>query len=326
MNTKDLSIIIPAYNAETYIRDCLGSLTKIVDESLEIIVVNDGSTDNTGLIIDNCCNNDPRITQIKLENGGVSRARNAGLEHASGKYIMFLDADDYLIPDSIVLIKEIMTADKYDFAAFSRQIIEANKTPWNDSFFFKEKETTDQSIIDSIMYTDSHFNECWGKLYKKEIIDRFGIQFPQGVVIGEDLMFVMEYYSHCSLVYASNVPAVAYRQHGTSAMRRYYTTDRLRFTQQLFLFTKKYVPEALYEKYWFYSFRILTNLCREYLSDASDSNVIKLIYRSQMASEVMHNLKASEVPLFRKHEYFLMKHKMYFLSAVYYHLKSTAGR
>jgi glycosyltransferase involved in cell wall biosynthesis len=324
MRNKKLSIIIPAYNAETYIEECLSSMTDFMADNLEILVVNDGSTDKTEEIAERCRQRDSRIVLITIDNGGVSRARNTGLEKASGEFILFLDADDYLLKPAFEKLTTIIEGGNYDFAAFSRMILEADGRTWLNAFPQIQEQSEDKAVIDSIMYTDSLFNECWGKLYRKTIIDEHSLRFPVGVPIGEDLMFVMQYYSHCQKVYGDNTALVAYRQHGGSAMRKYSIEDRMRLTEDIYSFSKAFIPEELKSQNIFYNFKILTNLCREYSKDCADYSVIAKIYSSKMKEEVIGNLNGSLVPLYRKHEYFFMKRNMKKISALYYHLKARA--
>ena len=99
---KDMvSIIVPVYNVEGYIDRCLQSMAAQTYASLEIILVNDGSTDNSGAICERYCQADPRFHYYFKENEGVSAARNYGMAHASGEYYMFVDSDDYIDPDMI---------------------------------------------------------------------------------------------------------------------------------------------------------------------------------------------------------------------------------
>ena len=322
MSNISISFIIPAYNAGKYITECLESFKSFhVDES-EIVVVNDGSTDNTRELVEKAALKDERIRLITVPNGGVSRARNSGLEVSRGRYIMFLDADDYLIESTFDDLISLIDTGSTEFAAFSRLIVGEGKESRNDGFSFDKESTSDKSDIDRIMFADSHFNECWGKLYKREIIDRYDIRFPNGVPIGEDLMFVMEYYSHCTEVFACNKPLVAYRQHGESAMRRYSVSDRLKYTQDLFDFTKKYIPKDITSDFWFYNFKVLTNLCREY-SRTVDVEAIKCIYFSDMTGEVINSLKRTDIPKSRWHEYFMMRFKLNRISALYYRAKNS---
>ncbi|WP_408072185.1 glycosyltransferase family 2 protein [Butyrivibrio sp. JL13D10] len=318
---KLLSIIIPAYNAGKYIEECLNSLKHLMNDSFEVLVLDDGSTDNTAEIVTRCSANDNRIRLFTQDNGGVSKARNKGLDEACGKYVMFLDADDYLIRESFNKVMEIINADRYDFVAFARNIVESNGRIWKEEFPFNGDFTDDKAISDKLMYANSLFNECWGKLYRKSIIDRYSIRFPEGIPIGEDLMFVMEYYSHCHSYCVLNVSLVAYRQHGDSAMRKYSITDRIRYTEHLYNYARKFNVDTLNEQIAFYYFKVLTNLCREYEKSTIVKENIEVIYNSKMAKDVLSNLNICKIPFFRIHEYLFMTMKMNYISAVYYHFK-----
>ncbi len=322
MANKALSIIIPAYNSAKYIEECLSSLKGLLAEELEILVVNDGSIDSTEEKVNACIINDERIKIFTVVNGGVSKARNIGLAHASGKYIMFLDADDYLISDVFVTIDEIVHNETYDFSAFSRDILETSGKIRHDTFPFGEIETQDRNITDFIMYASSLFNECWGKLYRKSIIDECEIRFPEGIPIGEDLMFVMEYYSKCNSFFVTNKSLVAYRQHVGSAMKSFSVNDRLKYTKEIYSFSKKYIPQKYEKDSSFYNFKVLTNICREYSRNGIDITAIETIYYSDIAREILKKLTVRDIPFYRLHEYILFKLKLVYISAIYYTIKA----
>ena len=101
MNKDRISIIIPVYNAEEYLDRCLESVLEQSFTSFEVILVDDGSTDSSPLICDRYSATDPRFRTVHKENGGVSSARNAGMDLAKGEYLMFLDSDDALLPDAL---------------------------------------------------------------------------------------------------------------------------------------------------------------------------------------------------------------------------------
>ncbi len=326
MRDKLLSIIIPSYNAGKYIAECLKSINKLPLRSIEIVVINDGSKDNTAAIVEECSRSDDRIRLYNLENGGVSRARNEGIERANGEYLMFLDADDLLLTEAFDLLIENIKSDSYDFTAFSRDILEENGRIWKQPFNNNGNEISDKAAVDQIMYADSLLNECWGKLFKRSIIDEYSIRFPVDVPIGEDLMFVMNYYSHCKKVHVYNTSLVLYRQHGGSAMRRYNISDRMGYTEMLFDYSKKYLPDDMMSMVFFYNFKILTNLCREYAKSGINSEAVRVVYNSDMTNEVMSELDISSIPLYRKHEYILMKNKMFRLSAIYYFFKTILSK
>ena len=106
---ETISIIIPVYNVEKYLNKCLNSVIEQTYKNIEVILIDDGSTDNSGKICDEYAKNDIRIKIIHQQNGGVSTARNNGLEHATGKYITFVDSDDYIEKEMIeTMAKKIM--------------------------------------------------------------------------------------------------------------------------------------------------------------------------------------------------------------------------
>jgi glycosyltransferase involved in cell wall biosynthesis len=129
MNTKDaclISVIVPAYNVESYIEECIISILNQSYENIEVIIVNDGSTDKTGIICESLSNIDERICYYSQNNKGVSEARNKGLEAASGEYVMFVDGDDYIAPDCIEYLLSIVKKTNAEFC-FSINCFTKNK-------------------------------------------------------------------------------------------------------------------------------------------------------------------------------------------------------
>ena len=114
-----ISVIIPVYNAEKYIARCLGSLQNQTCRDWEAVCIDDGSTDGTGALLDSLSAADPRIRVIHTPNGGVSRARNTALENVRGEYILFLDSDDFLHPQTMALCAGRIEADSSDMVAFT---------------------------------------------------------------------------------------------------------------------------------------------------------------------------------------------------------------
>ena len=118
-----VSIIVPVYNVESYLDKCLNSLVNQTLKDIEIIVINDGSTDNSQKIIDKYSKKYKNIINITKENGGVSEARNLGLEKASGEYIGFLDSDDWIEPDMYELMYQKAKTENFDIVACDTQAI-----------------------------------------------------------------------------------------------------------------------------------------------------------------------------------------------------------
>lgn len=171
---KDVSIIIPVYNKEQYIYNCLESITSLMDDSFEVIIVDDGSTDQSFLEYNKFAD---KIKIIKQKNGGVSSARNTGLRHAIGKYVMFVDSDDTLSKNWVDIIKKGLLSDN-DLVVFSK-----NNTNLHSDFIEKI-----YSLL-NIKNNGSHLANPVSKLYKTEFIKKNNLYFDTGIKNGEDMLF-----------------------------------------------------------------------------------------------------------------------------------------
>ena len=191
-----VSIIIPVYNSEKHIKRCLDSVLSQSYNDLEIIIINDGSTDNSEQIINELCANDKRAKLFTIKNGGVSNARNYGISKASGDYLMFIDSDDFI---SSTYIKNYLS--NYN----NEDLIIGGYSYYfeNDKRIIPFKCKNSHYIIDSFMKDIEFFlrppyllGPCF-KLYKKSIIISNNIFFPLDISYGEDAEFVYSYLNHC---------------------------------------------------------------------------------------------------------------------------------
>lgn len=187
---KDLvSVIIPIYNVEKYLARCFDSVLNQTYSSIEIIAVDDGATDNSGTILDEYAKKDSRIKAIHTENNGVSIARKIGIENANGKYIMFVDSDDWLDTRIIESLYNLITSDDYQIAHCSYQVVTNEADAKADS----ESEKTKVLNFDGIMTnlgSDSLWS-LWANLYKKELFEN-SERLTFDLAIGEDL--ALNYY------------------------------------------------------------------------------------------------------------------------------------
>ena len=191
MNEK-ITVIVPVYNVEHYLDKCLDSLINQTYKNLEIIVINDGSTDNSGIICQEYAQKDNRIIYIEKENGGLSDARNVGLDKMTGSYVTFIDSDDWVESDYVEVLYNKLIEYRADIAV-------GNYCKFNESdsnFYFHisgnyfEKLYDNVSIVDCLNDSNRLLNSAlivaWGKIYRKEIISNF--RFPVGRVT-EDAVF-----------------------------------------------------------------------------------------------------------------------------------------
>ena len=330
----ELSIIIPVYNAEKYIRECLDSvINKKYD--CEVILVNDGSSDSSLTICEEYSRKDNRIKIINKNNGGVSSARNAGLLHATGRYVMFLDADDYFTEDAFEYIDKYIKCNKYDFVAMSYSSLFEDMTTDLYEYNIEEQVTNQKSKIDEILYTSSDLNTCWGKLFLREKIIDNNITFRTDLPIGEDYIFVADYYKYCKNVLLSNESILFYRQHSESAMRRYDIDRRIDYTGILLEYNKNAIKEngnmELIPKMNRYYLSVITNIFFEFAKSVEDKKELRKMYtravRSSIVESIVNELSKSEIKeLYKKIEYSLIKSGKVTMLIEYFRFKAAYAR
>lgn len=183
-----ISIVIPVYNCETYLEICLNSLQNQLFTDFEVICINDGSTDNSLKVLHKFENIIPNLKIVSYKNNkGPSYARNIGIKLAIGKYIVFIDADDFIEQNTLSKTYELLKRDNFDAVVFGINIYNSNtgKTPIVQ---LKKKVYSDNSVMD-ILYTNNNWGVC-NCIFKKDIIDREGILFNENIQDGEDRLFL----------------------------------------------------------------------------------------------------------------------------------------
>lgn len=214
-----ISVIVPVYKAEAYLHRCVNSILNQTFTDFELLLIDDGSPDSSGEICDEYAAKDSRVRVFHKENGGVSSARNLGLDNAVGRYITFVDSDDWLeeecfeycvnsIKDDIDLVQLGFT-----FAYANGSMRKSNKL----------KDT----ILPSIDYiNNSSFHVCvWGNIFKKTIIDNYIIRFDETMKLGEDQKFLLDYMRHCSKIQSISMSYYNYYQNIGSVMHNTKTED-----------------------------------------------------------------------------------------------------
>lgn len=187
------SVIIPVYNAEKTLRRCIDSLLSERYMDAEIVLVNDGSKDRSGEICREYAAKENCIQYIEKENGGVSTARNAGLDAASGEYVLFVDSDDYVVQGFFSVIDSVRAETPADLIQFSKQIDDGKqiRTYRRQPICVSGRETLMPVIIDAIC--QKTINGPVAKLYKRDLIEEHAIRFPVGASVAEDRVFNIIY-------------------------------------------------------------------------------------------------------------------------------------
>lgn len=220
-----VSIIIPAWNVEKYIFRALDSCLKQTYKNLEIIVVDDGSTDDTVKIIKEYQKKDSRVHLLEQVHGGVSAARNMGINEASGQKIVFLDSDDWMVQDAIELLVEKSYQYPRLLIGAKPLFIQEGKEDEGKSVSEKEFDTVVLSKYEALMNTDTEKYRNASvqyKLFDKEIICNNNIRFDNEILFGEDGLFVFYYLNHTDGMVYLDVYLWNYLVRGMSSTRTAY--------------------------------------------------------------------------------------------------------
>ncbi len=237
MEKPIISIIVPIYKVEKYLEHCVKSILNQTIKDIEVILVNDGSPDNCGAICDELAKTDDRIKVIHKPNGGLSDARNAGIDIALGKYIGLVDSDDYIAPTMYEkLLKAIEENDCDASMCYACNI-------YDDDMEFRPCKTGEVEVFDDEDILDALFskklnNFAWNKLYNRELFDN--IRYPFGKIY-EDLFTTYKIFGECKRVALDSSQMYYYRIRRDSIMgkaRKVINIDKFEAFNEIMEYTK----------------------------------------------------------------------------------------
>lgn len=258
-NDVDISVIVPVYNAEMYLERCLDSLVDQKMENIEFICINDGSTDRSQEILDEYAEKDERFCVFQKENGGVSTARNLGLEKASGKYIMFLDSDDWYESDTCKKAYSLIDENNADVALFCMDMEYAEHSEYKsillDEYIKFDEDGCKELHRRCIGLIEDECRELrkfdflsvlYLKIYRKDIIEQNNIRFEDIRKTGsfEDGLFNIEYFNHIESAVYSPDSLYHYNRCNESSITTKYREQLPKQWETLFEILNKHV-EAL---------------------------------------------------------------------------------
>lgn len=227
-----ISVIVPVFNAQKYLKRCLDSLVNNKECLYEVILVDDGSTDNSSIICKDYQNRFNFIRYYYQSNHGPSAARNYGLKMVKGKYIMFVDSDDFV--DDLTYLYEIINTISSDYFILPNihKLINGhsiNKTAKNVEGIHL---TDDRKLIKTLI-KEEKINSPWSKIYKKEILDKANICFDEDVNIAEDLLFNIDYLCECSNFFIGNNIIYNYCFNDNSSLTKKYLPNKYETLMQV---------------------------------------------------------------------------------------------
>lgn len=306
-----VSFVVPVYNGEKTIGRCLSSICNLREKNIEIIAVNDGSTDCTKEILENLAQVDKRIKVVNIPNSGVSNARNVAMKLVSGEYIAFSDCDDIVL-SAYDDVFEIIKRQPFDIVVCNyvhhKETIKEN--------FSREKlqlgNNSCQSLYEEVAI--GQFNSIWCNVYRRNIIEKNSLKFDSKMKMGEDAKFNLDYVDLCKSCYYYDKPVYEYIDNSASAMHSYkasYLRDHIILYDRQLDFLKKHKLTEGFEIDDYMVSRIFGILY--YSVKAPDNELLK-----QFENSILHNdLARCQLGIGKsKIKQILINSKMYRISCI----------
>ena len=265
MNNTKVSIIVPLFNAEKFAKRCIESVLMQTFKNYELILIDDGSKDKTGEICDKYAEKDTRIKVIHKNNGGVSSARNTGLDMAKGEWITFLDADDWIEPN-FLLIVDNNSNDSIDWIFAQWRTIWDNGLPNEINNYEQEILFNNWEEIKNIWDKMANMDICrcpWGKFFRRSVIESYKLRFDNSLKYGEDTVFNYEYLINIkglSLCKKDYSHYIFHQNYGVIAVIKYkctpqgITTTRNKIFE---IFFNKNIQNLKFERLFFFGFTMM---------------------------------------------------------------------
>lgn len=241
-----ISIIVPIYNSEKGLERCIRSILGQSEQDFEVLLINDGSTDDSSQICQSYESKDSRVHVINKKNEGVSAARNTGILYAKGEYIQFVDSDDYLEPDMCESLLTAVKQNRADMAVcgfhhiYGDRIVE--KVPQTAEIL--NKEAFAKEFLQ--LYQQGFLNMPWNKLYKKDLISDY---FEEDLSLGEDLLFNLSYLENAENIAVVSKPLYSYiQERGKATLSSKKREDKLEIAECICKTTENFYHNVLQQK------------------------------------------------------------------------------
>lgn len=241
-NTPLLSIIVPVYNVEKYIRNCLDSILAQDFTNYEVILVDDGSTDNSGMICDQYASDNSSFKCIHKPNGGLPSARKCGYKASQGEYVAFVDSDDWIAPDMYSKMCQALSDTQADIVLCDYTAVMPDREELCTTHFlpgFYDKNRLETEVYPFMIYSGTFYKygiapNFWNKIFRRELLQSHLFQVPDDVVNGEDVLATYSCILEASSIYIINKSLYYYRSNADSLSRRTMPVTRLSENHKMF--------------------------------------------------------------------------------------------
>lgn len=303
-----ISVIVPVYNVEKYVGRCLESICNQTYQNLEVLVVDDGSPDNSINICKEKAQIDDRIRILRKKNGGLASARNEALDVVNGKYIVCVDSDDWIESNMIEMLYNNLIEYNADMSVCDFYQEKDNDTIYNQ----KEKGTILLSREEAMEYAilpSKYYGFAWNKMYKKELIQ--DLRYNETFLKGEDSPFTCSYINKCNRVVYSKIPLYHYRIDSISISRSKFNLGKMTVLDSYMSIIdllkenefSKYLIDLQYEQYANQLLSVIVNIA------TTNSSIYKKEFyyiKKEMKKYKKIYIKSSHFDLFHKITYFFV--------------------
>ena len=234
-NNLLVSIIVPVYKVERYLPRCIESILGQTYTNFELILVDDGTPDKSGIICDRYAEKDSRIKVIHKENGGVSSARNAGIDAAQGEWITFIDSDDWVSDDYLEVLLQPLEKHNCELTVGSMERRHIRISTSRSEEHFIDVNTQDTEKIIELIDRTEFYGPCM-KLFARNLIKTNKLRFPEGILMAEDAIFVNNYLKFCRKIYLTGKVIYYYNELNAISVTRHS-----RYFEELPMWSVKYI-------------------------------------------------------------------------------------
>lgn len=317
-----LSIIVPVYNADKYIEECIQSILSQTYENFELLLIDDGSTDQSLKICNKFKRIDKRVKVFQKPNGGVSSARNLGLEKSKGDLISFCDADDIIDRKAYEILLDNFKKNNVDRIVGGYKYLYPDghclccKERLDDGIYFKDNLLP--KMIDDGTLSGFLFSGVNNSIFKKNIISNNKIKFNENIKYNEDSLFSFEYLLNSNSIYSlQSVPLYFYRQHDLSATKKSYVKDKyvnLHIELERLCKNKTEInyEEQIKRRMVTESFWEILDICKE-LNGKKAIKEIKKIMKKNNTYENIKLLYPKKMNKYKRFFYYLIKYNCHFM-------------
>lgn len=315
---EKISIIVPVYNAEQYLNKCIESILKQTYQNFEIILIDDGSEDNSGNICDEYEKNNTKIKVIHQTNSGVCAARNVGIDNAKGDWISFVDADDYIettyLEELIYLLKKFRS--NYITCGYKR-VFDAKKVDYINSDLSIENISA-QEYLNKLLNVQNGYGFVHMKLIKKDVIK--GVRFNEKITVGEDALFNVELCKNLENIIIYNKPLYNYYFNPNSAVRKFDTNYAQKYISSMKTMKEyieneykddKIINKNLQNYIAYHELLVCVNYCYHPQNSGRGIELLKKINNIDIFKNAIKSCNYTNLSVTRQISIFALKHKLY---------------